>query len=608
MPLVRAATASRRSKWGVAVLALLAACGGDGERQSDSELAQDRLAGTASSTAPVSQLAVNVMAANGLVLNRRTDAHGRYESQPLTRSPAPYLLQTSDGPSWASAAVAAGWANINPLTTLVVAQLVGERPEGYFYAIAPNEVIDFPAFGRADLDAAQTQVIRRLRRQFGLSTPAAVESFIETPYVAAAGDPVHELLLSLDAALARTGTAFETLVDAVAAESLRCRRERVTIDAGGDPIDLCPAQRSTALDPAEPGVIVYRFESSWGDALSVRARGGTVLDLALQIAAGARYGCVGTACAGVALGPIDSDGRRVLTLGDTKLTGPGAIQLAGRLITGEGPTPADCAGPKFSIRYADARVELNCVGARSATVDFGRDIFGFNGRVDASRRLELRLQAGQVVWVALLNEGSGGVEYRCKNSGCQGVVVGEADAQGRRPVSLDGLVLQRANNDGSVVADDTARVTAALTLPTPQRLPTFCPTANTLDLANSDGTVRGMCSRGEGDFNGVETDEQGRPTWFATATTDGYNGALLSIEVDMLGTDRMAVRLFDASQSVQWYGCEGAACAGLAGSVQAGRLVARFDAVQLREIDPDGGVGDRHLRLDGWVRTPPAGF
>lgn len=590
---------------------LLAGCPSDDSRNPDQPPQRIELVGTVAGGAPAAFAEVISKPATGPTIAVGTNASGRY-AMIVEPQAAPFLLQartvgtTFGQASWYAVATQPGIVNVTPLTTLVVAQLQGDDPSVFYQSLGPSGASDFSAVTQANIAAAHAEVVKRLKRQFGITVPASIASFSTSAFSAVAGDPMDDLLSELKQRLDANGSSFEQLVVDVVEEALRCKAEKLVVSIGGATEELCPANKESAPDPSDASVTIARFVNAMNDALVVRTRGTALLAVEFEREGNVVSTCADSACAGVTLGALDGDGYRSIAFAGTTLTGAAAnATLTGSLKTGNGVPPRNCTGTKITYEYSDGRVEIDCLARRVSTPRFARVSYGFFGKNDASRLLDVRADGEAVAWVGI-GPSFGGIDYRCKSSACNGVVVGAADAQGRRTVTLENTLLARANGDGTVNTDDAVRVTATLLSAPPPVPPTnACAVPIRLTLTSSDGVVLPLCdiNRDGGlSLNDVDGDgvvDQVGTTTLATLTGDQV-APLFDTSANTPASIEFLRNFFDA-YPVE-YRCLATACAGM--SIRRnteGRYVFELNGATLTEVDPDGGVGDRTLRLDGFI-------
>ncbi len=590
---------------------MLVGCPSDDSRHPEQAPQRIELVGTVAGGAPAAFAEVLSRPAAGPNIAVGTDAGGRY-AMIVEPQAAPFLLQARTvgqlfgGSSWFAVATQPGTVNVTPLTTLVVAELQGDNPNVFFDSLGPSGAGDFSAVSQANIDAAHLKVVKRLQRQLGIAVPANITSFSALAFTALPGDPMDDLLSELKRRLDATGTDFEQLVSDVAEESLRCKAEKLRIEIAGEPEELCPANKENAVDPNDASITIARFINAMNDALVVRTRGTSVLAIEFEREGNVLFACADSACNAVTLGELDGEGNRAVAFAGTALAGAtGNALLTGTLVSGNGIPPRNCTGSKIIYEYADGRSEVDCLARRVTTPRFARMSFGFFGKNDASRLLDVRADGQSVVWVGI-GPSFGGIDYRCKNSDCAGVSVSPADAQGRRTVSLASALLARANGDGTVNTDDTVRVTANLVSAPPPVPPTAaCAVPIRLTLTSSDGVVLPLCdidpdgglSVNDADGDGIN--EQVGLNADATLSGDQVS-ALFDVVVNEPASVEFLRTFFDA-YPVE-YRCLAATCAGMTMTRNSeGRYIFEFEGTMLREIDPDGGAGDRTLALHGFI-------
>lgn len=186
----------------------LAACGGGGDQPST--LAGPTFSGTVAIGEPLAGASVLVWDLDGVQTNTVTDAAGRYSVQ-FIRPPSGrqlYFIETiapATGVPNAPAAYprlyslanrAGGTLNVTPLTTLLVAQLLG-KPK-----VSSSHLVTLATPTDSQISAARQQVaaylLQRPNRNGGTAADpvnvSAVTDFIGTPFTAAPGNPYDDAI------------------------------------------------------------------------------------------------------------------------------------------------------------------------------------------------------------------------------------------------------------------------------------------------------------------------------------------------------------------------------------------------------------------------------
>jgi hypothetical protein len=331
-----------RGLMAAAVVVALQACGGsagDAEPPAPSQ-ALPTLSGRVMDGSTATDVAGLQVTIKGNVGRART-AEGRLAATDgsdylasLDQLSGPYLLTDSAASSFFglySVATGPGTANLTPLTTLLVAQLLGAEPGAVYATLGTNG--GFTAADDASIAAAERRVRRYLQRAHGFEVPATLGPFVTTPFARSAGDPMFDTINALVAAIGTAGD-YSAVVTAVAQESARCKAERVTVGAGAVEDDFCPVGKSNIVDAADSSVRVIEFGNRYGDALTLRLRGAVVAEMRLRTAQGDEQACTGSACSGVTVGTQAGDLTQTISFASTPLSGTaGQSLLTGSLRT-----------------------------------------------------------------------------------------------------------------------------------------------------------------------------------------------------------------------------------------------------------------------------------
>lgn len=645
----------RRIMWMAAwVLGLLQGCGGAaGDAQAPpAAAAPPTLSGRVSNGFAPTDLGALQVTVKGQVGTART-AEGRLVAvdgadylASLDQLSGPYLLSDSRRSpstlSMYSLASGPGTANLTPLTTLLVAQLMGTDPGAYFEALGTRG--GFTGVDDAAIAAAEQKLRRVLQRHHGFTVPATLGPVVTTPFSAVAGDPMFDTISALVTRLG-VGGNIGALVAAVAQESGRCQLEQVAVTGASGSDDFCPFTRRNEVDPDHADQRVLAFGNQIGDTLTLRLRGTAVIDLALHTAEGATSRCTGTACSGVAIGPMAADQTRAITFTATPLSGTGGMRgtvtLTGQLTSAAAGVPLPglpCTDNLFYlIDLAAARADGYCAtpaglglneSGQSQPSGTTRRRYTFNDGLGGAS-LELVLQGTSVVsalvYATDANTGAATPQFLCRGVGCAGISLGERVVDQSlgvpvvlQPIRFEGAVLTGVQPDGTPKATQIS-VQARLTgfhVEDPNALPIVpmacSPGAPTVTAHTSeDASATAVCE--PDDLQGftlrsTTQDADGRLVLgTANLLSDGAgsytSGNGISVKVTMAGQVQSAS--FDSFVGPQ-YRCTGAACAGIVvgpPDAQGERSVV-FTAVTLTEVGSADLAGDRTARLDGRFIAP----
>ena len=638
----------------IALLTVLQACGGaagDATEQG-AQARLPELAGRVSNGATATNVGALQITVKGRTGTART-AEGRLAPvdgsdylASLDQLSGPYLLSDSArSPSTLSlysVATGPGVANLTPLTTLLVAQLLAAEPGAYFEALGSRG--GFTAADETSVAAAEQRVRRYLQREFGFTVPATVGNFVTTRFDRTAGDPMFDTLQAL---VSRIGSAgdYGAVVSAVAQEAARCKVEQVRQTAGAVVDELCPFAKSNEADPADASVRVLRFTNRHGDVLTLRWRGSEVLDVQRTTAEGASSACSGAACTGVSLAAPAADQTRTVTFVATPLGGAGgSVVLDGSLrssVPGIALPGLACTTNRFYLIQVAAGT---ATGYCTTPDDFGLGASGQSLASGATRRsytfsdgaggptLEVITQGSTVVraLVSTVDPVTGGAvaAYQCRGAGCQGITLAAVTVDTSlgvpvvlQPIRFDRTVLAAVLPDGTLSATDSVTVEASFTgvyvddpgalpllpvacdaaaptiqaLPSDQSLPIpVCEPADTQGFQLRSTTL-------DGDGNtvystaGLLTDGAGSfAAGSAVTVTVSPAGAVLAVVFDQFAGPR--------------YRCTGTACTGvvIAAANALGERSLSLSATLLQEVGTAGLLADRTVTLNGSTVAPPA--
>lgn len=642
----------RRVLAALSVAVLLAGCGGSGGDAKPPEPGEalPELSGRVDdglSATDVRSLQITVKGRSG----RARTAEGRvapFEAgdylASLDRLEAPYLLTDSARASSGglfSVAVGPGTANLTPLTTLLVAELLGAEPRAYFDALGING--GFTQADAASIAAAEARVRRYLQREHGFELPAALGPFVTTPFTREPGDLMHNTLRDL---VARIGSAgdYSAVVSAIAQESARCRVEQVEVTAGSVVDRFCPFDKRNEVDPGDATVTVLGFGNRRGDRLTLRLRGTQVVGAEHVTAEGAASRCSGSACDGIRIGTPDGRGVRTIVFAGARLSGAsGALQLDGVLASAR-PGVVLPGLPCTSNAYYLIDDEAGSASGYCATPDaFGlgaagahspsgatRRVYSFDDGADGPR-LEVVVEGTRVLRALVYRidpvTGAATPQFQCRDGDCPGVSLGASrvdDSLGvpvvLQPIRFDRARLAAVNADGSLSSVAYRLVEATLTgyrvedpsllplspvacsagAPTVQALPSdqaqpvrICEPADTQGFTlrfralDADGNtqlgIAALLSDGNGSF----------ATGHSLTVTLTPAGALVSVVYDA----------FDGPR----YRCQGSACSGVTVSAPGagGEQTVGFAGTQLGELGTGGLPADRGTTLQGSFIAPP---
>jgi hypothetical protein len=478
----------------------LAGCGSDGPPE-QARVESPALSGTATYDETVSP---NEIAAKGAAGSLRTASNSSGTNQyhvSLVQLTGPYMLRyvgTDRNGSLRTlftVATQAGHANITPLTTLLVAQLLGQDPEAAWSAFGPSGGVQMSLITEASIVAAQEKVTAYLRDTLGVEVKSGSASFITSPFTAASGDPMLETLVALDAALAANGRTLSAVSEHVASLARLCLQEKIEITVNGQPKEFCPATKTATPEQDDTTILDYVFVSSAGDTLTLRVQENSVLSGEYVSTTGDTYTCIAQACGAIALGAPESDLTRSITFGNSELSGAqGHVVLNGSLM---GPIPGvaipvlPCDHNKFIVILPERRVAAECVeasdplnlgGTLSHTVGAtpSRAVYTLRAtsKDPARPQLEVVMDANDRLLSVYFSERVPGAStiasrFACETTACNGVTLGpvtvDTDVLGPdqpvmvRTATFDDTVLPGLAEDGSPT-DTFATLDASFTM------------------------------------------------------------------------------------------------------------------------------------------------
>lgn len=561
----------------------------------------------------------------------------------LDQLSGPYLLSDSaNSPSTLSlysVASASGTANLTPLTTLIVAELLGTDPGAYYEALGTRG--GFTAASESAIAIAEQRVRRLLQRDYGFLVPPAVGPFVTTPFSPVAGDPMYDTVNALVAALGTNGD-MGSVVAAVAQESGRCKVERVAVAGATVTDDFCPFTRSSDTDPGDAGVRVFEFANRRGDTLKLRARGAVVVDLTMRTKEDVVSQCAGTACANVTVGAPAGDQTQAITFAGTRLTGAsGTLALSGSLRSAAPGIPLPGLPCTENLFYLVDEAARRADGYCAASAGLGLNEAGQSAQSGATRRkytfndglggpsLEVVVQGASVVsalvYTSDANTGATVPQFLCQAAACTGILLGATvvDLSLGVPVVLQPIRFDRAVLPG-ILPDGTPTTTsitvqAALTgfhvddPNAPPFTPVACPAgAPTVSVRPSDETAAILvCAPGDAQgFTLLSTtaDASGNIVLsLANLLSDGNGGFATgnAVNVTISPAGDVLSATFDAFIGPQ-YRCAGASCQGVqvTATGPAGERTVLLNAATLTEVGTGGLTGDRTATLDGSFVAP----
>lgn len=567
---------------------------------------------------------------------RKTPVDGKDYLTSLDQISGPYLLadNTASTPTGLySVATGPGIANLTPLTTLLVAELLGADPGPYFDALGMRG--GFTAADQASVAAAEQRVRRYLQREHGFTVPASLGPFVTTRFERSAGDPMHDTLTALVARLGTDGD-ISAVVRALAQESARCKLEKLVVSTGDERDDFCPFARRNEPDPADAAVRVIGFDNRHGDRLLLRLRGPAVLDLVLTTAEGAVSRCTGSACRGITIGTSGADQRFEIGFDGTVLAGGGAPTLTGRL---QAAAPGielpglPCTANRF---YLIDEVLRSAEGYCATGDDFGLGTAGQSLASGATRRrytfndgaggpsLEVVVQGSAVasvlVYATDAATGAALPRFRCVDAGCTGASLGAPTVDQSlgvpvvlQPIRLERAVLAAVQGDGSITVEAGLtgfHVDDPNALPM-QPLPCAAGAGGVAARPSDEAAAITVCEPADTQgftLRSTSRDAAGRfVASLANLLGDGAgsvaSGNTVTVTFDAAGTVLAAG--FDGFSGVS-YRCSGTGCSGITASAPdalGGRRIG-FSATTLTEVGTGGLIADRTLRLDGSYVAP----
>jgi hypothetical protein len=609
-------------------------CGGGSDGPSASQAAaSNEVQGLLLDGSGAAPAEVHVRGATGLPRTTAASADGSYHVTVRGLTP-PYLVSVdlvdpnTGVPSQLFApALVPGRINVTPLTTLLLAQLTGQEPRVVYNTIARQTGLSFSA---AQLSAAEDAVATYLTAVLDVPVPAGVRNFVSGDVAAHAGDPMFDVLSALNTRLAERGEDITAVARRVALQVVRCASNRLRIDAEGRTRDFCAAGGTSDVDPVDPALTLYHFDSDENGSLDIRSNGSSVNGVTWTSPAGTAYTCQASACAGLGLGAQSGDGSRALTASALALSdgSGGSASLNGRVLAAAPgvPLPAalTCTFNRYTLRFADGRSVSNCLvtdeigqggsfGTRRGNSE--RRFYSFFA-ADFAQQFDLTVSGDAFAHLVLFaSDPSTGERavYACNAADCAAVAFGankpDPLAMGYqvRLVTLAGTTLTRLGSDGVFDPADTVTLDGSLLAMTdpfvPVDIPSDCSGATELITAALTGTTRSY---------GVCPPAEDPSATFSQLDVDGVSQLLFarspnfqSISVTLLG-DVVTRAVFDAGSLQERFAC-GRTAAGEpacdAITVDAadteGRRRLHVLGQALLEIESGDLVGTRSATLDG---------
>lgn len=556
----------------------------------------------------------------------------------------PYLLRatSSDFDGAMSVTMEPGTANITPLTTFVVAQLLAQDPFAYFDSLGGRG--GFTAASAESIALAQQRVGRYLVRELAYTVPDALGDWVTTPFKAVAGDPMFDALAQLHARLEAAGSDTLAFTQQVAQEAARCSVESVNVTAGAVVDPFCPFTKSSQPEPTDPGIQRLVFANRRGDTLTVRLRGEVVVDVQLANTDGTASGCTGAGCTGVSVTAPAADRTRSVGFSGTLLQGTaGRLTLAGSLqsaVPGVVLPGLPCENNRYYLVQPSGAAQGWCalpddfgLGAagRSAASGASRFVYTFDGDLDGAPgpSVEVVLQ-GRTVWSVLvysLDFETGALTplYQCRDGACPGVALDTAVVDTSlglpielQPIRFEDALLRAVLPDGSLSETDTVGLQGSLTgysLQDPSVLPLLpvaCAASSPIvSVAVSDAALPvQVCAPDDSQgfvLSGSYLEGGERVLYTQNLLTDGVGSYSPGNAINVVLRAGVVVRVrFDAFGGPS-FACEGAACAGVSVSAAdgAGQRTVSFSGTVLQEVGTAGLPADRTAVLTGSFVAPP---
>lgn len=656
---------SGAARWSVPALAALgglAACGGgaDGHAPVQPPPETPLIEGVAyaSEQGLTDGYAVFLKARTGVARPMRTGAGHQFLGQASETAP-PYVVGYRWSPEVGAYMVGAGpqlgRINATPLTTLAMAELLGQDPAAWYDRLGASDNDSLASLDLSQLSDAQARMRRHVRQRWGVTIPPALGDYFSTAFTAAAGDPMFDAIAALNTGLAAQGLDANAAAKLLGAEAALCNAEQLALRRHGDLEDFCPQTKNTQRDDTDVALRLHRFTTSSGATLEVSVRGDVLQSVVLTEPAasgGAVYRCAADGCDGVTLGAVARDGSRTIGFEGTVLrAGRARLSLTGTLQAPKpGPVlpPLPCTTNRYFLVYSEDRVEGSCAAPDSTFgLAYGTAFDGYFGRTgfrfdpDGSTTpppasLEVRIDDadGRVTSVRVrdLDPATGLLrgDYLCRDSACAGVTIGaprdDVDTVAPytlrfRQVTLNGTALTPIDATGAAVAGDPLTVSGAvesLAIIAPAdsvQPPLPCASPNQRVIVTGPRSQDRLSVCPPDVWPPPEDPNGGSPVDFISSfrLADGtvhytIAGALGAAGLSGASAPSNLIRLVMLNGEVQrvaaeaiGFECETAACTGVSVSEPDadGNVTVRFDGTPLTELETARLPGTRQVTLNG---------
>lgn len=432
----------------IVVVTLVAACGEDAPPE-QTRLATPTLTGTATYDDTIAPGPVTSKGTSGLPRTASNSSGTNQYAVDLSELTGPYALRwvgsdRNDQQVFLySVATQAGVANVTPLTTLLVAQLMGQDPAAAYAAFGAQGA---ELVSDEQMRAAQAKVTAYLSDALGVTVQSGDASFITSTFDAVPGDPMFETMQAIDAALVANGSTFDALIQQVASLARLCIEEKILIDVAGAQREFCPATKSADRDEADGSIIDYVFSAPTNDTLTVRVRGDEILS-GEYVSAGLVYSCSGAGCGSIVLGTPASDQTRSLSFESAAFGGDagGAVLngVLGGAIPGVQLPVLPCTNNKYFVILEDRSVIAQCVdtfdpinvggtlnGSRGAAPSRAVYAFGNSSGVDPTYpQVELVMDGNETVLSVYFFRYDPetfipSIRFACEREACNGITLG----------------------------------------------------------------------------------------------------------------------------------------------------------------------------------------
>lgn len=462
---------------------LVSGCGSDGPPEQTPERAPE-LTGTATYDESVQAGTVTGKGVAGPIRTAVNSTGTNQYAISVSLLTAPFALRwngaRADGQPVELYTVATqpGVANITPLTTLLVAQLMGQDPAAVYSGFSSGGVRT-ELITETNIQEAQTKLIAYLQNALGITVQPGSANFVTTPFNAVAGDPIFDTLQALNAKLAANGRTLQSLAVDIATAARLCLEEKILITVDGVQSEFCPASKSAEPEESDSTIFDYVFVNQAGDALSIKVRENSVLSAEFTSAMGAVYACVDAACSAIALGASREDLTRPIEFANAMLAGPaGNAMISGTLMGAIPGVPLPvlpCDDNRFFVILEDRSVVADCVdtfdplgiGGTLNNVRGGvpsRAQYRFsNGASPTNARVELVTDANDSVLSVYFADSDPETfvtrrRFVCQGSECNGITLGPVTVNTDlgpdnpvlvRNVTMDDTLLSGINADGT---------------------------------------------------------------------------------------------------------------------------------------------------------------